>query len=219
MFDFIDVKWVGIAYWICFLSGMVYAVIGGLMGSLFGFEHGGDGGGVGGDGMGHGDASAGESGSGFDIAPLSPAVVAAFLVIFGGTGLILTDLFDLSISASLPISIVVAFTVDMAVFTMLYRIFRAVQASSEPIEAALVGLAAEVTVSIPAQGVGQIAYICRGGRYTASARSEGQLDISVHGQVRIVRVVGSTLYVKRPAEGEEIEMPMSRPRMNGPLRD
>ena len=56
---------------------------------------------------------------------------------------------------------------------------------------------AEVITPIPADGLGEIAYVRRGSRFTASARGEGGVAIPNRSVVTIVRIVGNTYYVKR----------------------
>ncbi|UCH35205.1 MAG: NfeD family protein [Armatimonadota bacterium] len=209
--------WDVIAYWICFISGVVYALIAALLGGLFGFEHGGDMGGIeGGDGglepaahdfgtaqdvsAGHGEAFGGAGPGEVAISPLSPMTMATFSTVFGGTGLILTSMFKLSLFVTLPVSVIVGILVAVAVFSAFYRIFASVQASSEVRMGSIVGLTAEVSVAIPKDGVGEVVYVALGNRYTAIARPETARAIPRHATVRITRVAGSTVYVA-PVEG------------------
>ena len=203
--------WDVFAYWICFISGVVYATIAALLGGLFGFEHSGieAGGGLepaGHDfgtahdvGAGHGEATAGHGPGEVAISPLSPMTIATFSTVFGGTGLILTKMFKYNLYITLPASALLGFAVAAGVFSLFYRVFVSVQASSEVQIASIVGLLGEVTVAIPSDSVGEIAYVALGGRHTAIARSETGQPIERHKAVRISRVVGNTVYVT-PAE-------------------
>ena len=198
--------WDAFAYWICFLSGIAYASVAALLGGLFGFGHGGAG--AGGMepaahdfgtshdvGAGHGEATAGVGPEEVAISPLSPMTLATFSTVFGGTGLILTRMFHYNLYVSLPSAVAAGLLVAGAVFSIFYRLFNAVQGTSEVTMANLVGLTGEVTVAIPAAGVGGVAYIALGNRQTALARSQEGEDIPLHTPVRVVRVVGSTIYV------------------------
>jgi membrane protein implicated in regulation of membrane protease activity len=199
--------WILVAYWVCFMSGLAYAAISALLGGLFGFEHGGIIGGVGGGdfahdfgtgvdvGGGHGEALAGASPGEAAVSPLSPMTIAVFSTTFGGVGIILHRLFNQPLIVSIPVSLGAAFAVAAVVFVFFYKVFQAVQASSEPEVAMMAGLPAEVTVAIPSGGVGEIAYVVRGGRFTAVARSETGEEIARYSHVRIMRVVGNTYYV------------------------
>ena len=48
---------------------------------------------------------------------------------------------------------------------------------------------------IPADGVGEIAYVQAGSRYTAPARTEGGAAVTNGQTVKIVRIVGTQFYV------------------------
>jgi membrane protein implicated in regulation of membrane protease activity len=144
---------------------------------------------------GHGEAYGGAGPEPVAISPLSPMTMATFSTVFGGTGLILTKMFKYSLFVTLPAAVAVGVAISAAVFTLFYRLFAAVQASSEVELAATVGLPAEVTVAIPGDGVGEVAYVTLGGRYTGIARSDSEQSIARHRPVKIVRVVGNTLYV------------------------
>lgn len=203
--------WDVFAYWICFISGVVYASVAALLGGLFGFEHGGGAAGAGFEGAahdfgtahdvgaGHGEAHAGAGPGEVAISPLSPMTIATFSTVFGGTGLILTKMLKYGLFITLPAAVLAGFVVAWGVFYFFYRVFMSVQASSEVQLGSLVGLLAEVTVAIPADGVGEVAYVTLGGRYTSIARSDTGQPIERHRPVKITRIVGNTVYVA-PAE-------------------
>jgi len=204
--------WDVAAYWVCFFSGMAYATVSALLGTIFGFEHdGGDvavphdghdfGGGHGGEGAGHGEADAGQGPGEVTISPLSPMTISVFSTVFGGTGLILTKMFKYNLFVTLPAAVLAAVVVSGAVFMFFFRVFNAVQASSEVQMGALVGVHGEVTVAIPAEGVGEIAYVTMGGRYTAIARSATGKPIERYAPVSITRVVGTMVYVEPVEKG------------------
>lgn len=220
---------VAIAYWVCFFTGSAYALISALMGGLFGLFHGGEGAGAemgphfdvahdyGTASGGHGGAFSAEAGGEPAIAPLSPVTIAVFLATFGGVGIISTNLFRLKLLVSLPISAGAGFLVAAAIFWLFYHFFTAVQASSEPRMAEVIGLKAEVTVPITSQGMGEIAFITRGIRICCSARSQEGEELARHQAVRIVRQVGSTLYVA--AAGVEDSEPAAEGADSPGLRD
>jgi membrane protein implicated in regulation of membrane protease activity len=166
-----------------------------------------------GDAGGHGEAFASVGEGEPMIAPLSPATISVFLATFGGTGVILTSLLNLSLLYSLPISAAAALAVAAVVFVLFYRFFSAVQASSEPRMAEAVGTQGEVTIPIPRDGVGQVAYVVRGSRLTSSARSQDGVDLSTHTAVRIARRIGNTVYVTALSgeESQETTPPAGQP--------
>jgi membrane protein implicated in regulation of membrane protease activity len=210
------VNWVLVSYWVCFFTGLAWAVIAAILGGVFGFDHGVDLGGAdtGGDfghdfgtahdvGGGHGEADFSVAPEAPAISPLSPAVLATFVTTFGGVGVITTGMFHFPLILSLPVAAAAGGGLAAVMFVVFYRVFMSVQASSEATVAGAIGLEAEVTVAIPSDGIGEIAYVSRGGRLTAPARSEAKADIARHSSVRISKVIGNTYYV-RPLLDEEL---------------
>jgi membrane protein implicated in regulation of membrane protease activity len=214
------VSWELVAYWICFGTGAAYAAVSALLGGFFGLvHHAGDIGGGGAD-MGHdygGGHEAGGHGEAFAagteaepaIAPISPATISVFLTVFGGVGIILTSLAKMNLFLSLPLSAAAGFLVAGLVFVMFYYLFTKVQASSETRMVEVIGLTGEVTVPIPAGGVGEVAYTCRGARLVSSARTEEGAEVPRHTAVRIARQVGSTLYVTPTGSEEPAPRPLA----------
>ncbi len=197
-----------VAYWICFSLGTAYATVTALLGGFFGITHhiadfggahadmGHDYGAGGHDASGHGEAYSGPGEGEPVISPLSPATISVFMTVFGGVGIITTTLFHMRLLLTLPISLASGFLVAGFVLILFYHLFTKVQASSETRIAEVVGLSAEVTVPIPAGGIGEVAYVCRGARLVSPARATGVAGLPRHAAVRIARRVGSTLYVQ-----------------------
>ena len=59
----------------------------------------------------------------------------------------------------------------------------------------MVGLTATVITPIPEKGVGEIAYVQAGSRYTAPAREESGAAIAGGQTVKVTRIVGTQMYV------------------------
>jgi membrane protein implicated in regulation of membrane protease activity len=74
-------------------------------------------------------------------------------------------------------------------------VFHKMDSSSESRVATLVGMTATVITPIPANGMGEIAYVQAGSRYSAPARDDRGAPVASGQTVRIVRVVGSQFYV------------------------
>jgi len=102
--------------------------------------------------------------------PLSPTTIASFITAFGGVGMILSawrDPFGVDQCAlGYPGGLLVA----CLVFWLFRTVFRRTQGSSESKVAQLVGAPATVITPISSDGVGEIAYVQSGSRYTAPAR-------------------------------------------------
>ena len=217
--------WALIAYWVCFGVGTVYALVSALMGGIFGLldiggdaDVGGDLGDIGHDygaggedtgDIGHGDAFATAGEAEPVISPLSPATISVFLATFGGVGIILTSLAKVELIVSLPVSALAGTVVAGSVMVLFYHLFTKVQGSSEARAGDAVGLTGEVTVPVPKEGVGAVAYILRGARLTATARSQSGKPIAGHAPIRIVRRVGNTLYVEPLGEDEGEPQPVA----------
>ena len=189
-----------LVYVICFGVGLVFTIVSAFMADVFGgHEVGADVGGMGGhEGIGadgHAEAGFGSHDMpGFS--PLSPTTLAAFVTAFGGIGMVLSK-FEAtrSVFLSAPLSAVGGFGVAALVFWLFRAVFRRTQSSSESKVAEVIGLTATVNSPIAPTGVGEIAYIHNGSRYTAPARSEGGATF-VNGQtVKITRIVGTQFYV------------------------
>lgn len=181
-----------IAYLICFFLGLGFAVISALLSGVFagGDAH------VDSSGAPDVHADVGATDGGVHFSPLSPVSISMFLASFGGAGIITAKYFHLPVTAQIPISAGSGFAVSLTVAWLMFSLVKAASSSSTVRVADLVGLDAEVDVSIPKDGMGQISYI-RGGRHTAGAKSADNTDIPTGSVVKIVRIVGNTYFVER----------------------
>lgn len=178
-------------YAICLLVGLLFAIISAVAGHFFGDVHG------------HADVgTGGHVEAGFDhsgmpgISFFSPTVLASFVTAFGAFGLIFTRIPPTSsVWASAPLSAAAGGVVAWLVFLLFSAMFSRTQSSSESRVASLAGQMATVITPIPADGVGEIAYVQGGTRYTAPARADGAAPIAGGQTVRIHRIVGTQFYV------------------------
>ncbi len=79
---------------------------------------------------------------------------------------------------------------------LLRQLFRKTQSSSESKVGTLEGAVGHIITPIPLNGVGEIAYVQAGSRYTAPARETTGVAVASGATVKIVRIVGSQFYVK-----------------------
>jgi membrane-bound ClpP family serine protease len=182
-----------VVYSICFGAGLLFAVASAFLGHLFGGHD------VGGHvelGTG-GHAEAGFQDSGLPgLSPFSPTTITAFITAFGAFGLIFTQITATqSPWISAPLAILGALLVAAGVVALFTYLFHVTQSSSESHVATLVGMTATIITPIPANGVGEIAYVQAGTRYSAPARDERGAPVSSGQTVKIVRIVGSQFYV------------------------
>ena len=177
-------------YLICFGVGLVFAILSAFMADLFGGHDA------------HLDLHHGHAEAGFGshdmpgFSPLSPTTIAAFITAFGGFGLIFSKI-DATNSAwiSAPLSVFGGLFIASIVFLLFSKVFHATQSSSEGHVAELFGHSATVITPIERGGIGEIAYVQGGTRYTGSARTDEDRAVASGEKVRIVRVVGSQFYV------------------------
>lgn len=148
-----------------------------------------------GAGGGHEGAHDGSPEGEVHFSPLSPIVIAMFLVAFGAAGLIATEAWHLTTAPSLPMAAGGGFVVAALTYLFFSKLIAVTEASSEASVAALIGTTAEVLLAIPRDGLGEIAYVAKGSRYTAPARSATGTTIAANSTVIIRRIVGSTFYV------------------------
>jgi membrane protein implicated in regulation of membrane protease activity len=178
-------------YIICLGVGLLFTLASALMGHFLGGGHEGH---VEGSG---GHAEAGLGGHGMpSISAFSPLILASFVTAFGGLGIIFHEIpATNSPWKSAPLAAVGAFAIAYVLLFLLRLLFKDTQASSEGITAEAVGVVGHVITPIPENGVGEIAYVQAGSRYTAPAREEKGLPVSNGQTVKITRIVGSQFYV------------------------
>jgi len=179
---------------LCLIAGLLYAVISLIMS-----------GGAGGtpadvdaDG---GSIDGGDIGGEITFSPVSPTVIATFITAFGAGGIVSTEGLKWGAFPALGVACGSGFLIAGMVYVVLNAVYKRTQGSSEPHVEDMVGTTAEVITPISPDGTGEIAYVIRGARFTAMARSLDKQQIGKDTLVEIVRVVGSTTYVK-PWSGE-----------------
>jgi membrane protein implicated in regulation of membrane protease activity len=181
-------------YLICFGVGLLFTIISAFMADVFGgHDVHVDVGGPGADG--HAEAGMGNQDMpGFS--PLSPTTLASFVTAFGGFGMIFSRIeATRSIWISAPLAALGGAAVAAGVFWLFSTVFRKTQSSSESRVATLIGVTATVITPIGEKGVGEIAYVQSGTRYTAPARAESAIPVANGQMVKITRIVGTQFYV------------------------
>lgn len=175
-------------YFGCFLFGLLFTV-----GSFFFGHH---------LGGGHDLGTGGHAEAGYDnsgvpgISLFSPTAICAFLTAFGGFGIIFSSIpFTKSVWVSAPLSVLGGLMIALGVMWIMNLMFRKTQSSSEGHMGTLVGSTATVITPIPASGVGEIAYIQGGSRYTAPAREQNGVAVANGQTVKITRIAESQFFV------------------------
>lgn len=194
-------------FFVCFGVGLGYTLISFLLGHLFdavdfgGGDAGADiGGHVDSSGAdfdaGPGDISSADSGADFQVSPLKPVIMASFVTVFGGVGLIMLR-FGINEYVAATIAgfaaLAVAFLIYRYIVVPLYRL----QSTSAIAQRELVGAKAKVTLRIPQGKYGKITYVVNGNTYNAPAKAEDGAEILSGESVEIVYIEKNTFYVKK----------------------
>jgi hypothetical protein len=181
-----------LVYSICFGVGLVFTLVSAFIGHFFG-----------GHDIHHDVGTAGHAEAGYEqtgmpgIAPFSPTTIASFITAMGGLGMIFSSIpATRSVWVSAPLSLLGGFIIAAGVFWLFETIFYKTQCSSESRVGTLLGQTATIITPIPVNGVGEIAYVQAGTRYTAPARDERGAAVASGQTVKIVRVVGTQFYTQ-----------------------
>jgi membrane protein implicated in regulation of membrane protease activity len=183
-----------IIYAVCLVVGLMFTLISAFFGHFFGGH----------DVDAHADlGTGGHAEAGFDhtgmpgLSFFSPTVLASFVTAFGALGMIFTRI-DATSSpwASAPLSIAGGGCIAWLVLWLFNYMFSKTQSSSESRVSTLLGHSASIITPVPANGVGEIAYVQSSTRYTAPARSEGGVAIPAGQEVKITRIAGSQFFVE-----------------------
>ena len=97
---------------------------------------------------------------------------------------------------SAPLSGLAGFIMALLAFWLFNFMFRHTESSSESRVASLVGQAASIVTPIPENGVGEIAYVQGGTRYTAPARATTGKPVAAGKSVRITKIAGTQFFVE-----------------------
>ncbi|MEW6156578.1 MAG: NfeD family protein [Verrucomicrobiota bacterium] len=180
-------------YLACLILGLLYTLITAIAGHFGGADH---------DGGHHVGGSGGHAEAGVDhsdmpgVSFLSPTIIATFVTSFGGFGIIFSQIpATRNPWVSAPLSVLGGILVAAGMLWVLKQLFQRTQSTSESRVGSLVGMTATIITPIPENGVGEIAYVQGGTRYTAPARTENGGAIPNGRPVKITRIIGSQYYV------------------------
>ena len=182
---FANVSSLNCIYLAMVIAGLIYAI--GLL--LLG-EFGGDA-----DG---GDADGGVDG---DIQIFSPITGATFVTVFGATGLICTIGFGMDPRLSQIVAAFVGAVVSLLVAFVYSQVLIEMQGTTEIRQADMIGIQAEVSTPIPAQGTGEVRFILNNERLSRPARSRDRTAIPRGATVIIERTAADSVIVS-PQESD-----------------
>ena len=169
------------------LVGFVFLLVMLFVGEVFGHDHdlGAHDGGI--------EHGSGEVGGGPSV--FSTRIMAAFITSFGVGGVV-ARYYNLSHPASSGVGVATGAVMAGLVYQFA-KILYSQQASSELQMSRLVGRSAEVTVAIPANGVGQVSLNVAGERTEHVARSKDGGPLSRGAQVVITALGGDSVVVEK----------------------
>lgn len=150
------------------------------------------------NGHGHGSASAdGTAPAAFHFPFFSPLALATLFAAVGAYGLIALHGFGAGEGTSLGVAVPAAFATAYAVTYVGWRVILGARSTSTIRLEQLVGARAEVITPIPAGGVGEVAAIVAGERYSGPAREAAGGEVPRGALVKVQAMAGSTLIVSR----------------------
>lgn len=132
--------------------------------------------------------------SGHEASGLSMLAISGFVTAFGAFGLVSTSLLGAGDFISLLVATVGGLVVGGAGQLFFIHILSPTVSSNLMLDD-LKGTEAQVTVPIPAEGMGQVACIVGGQRITLSARSSSQIDIGQSVVVIVDSMLDGVAYV------------------------
>ena len=139
---------------------------------------------------------------GFDLLSVSPFALAMFGAAFGLTGLISRLWLGMEAIPSILVATVGGLVIGGIAQGIFVYFFSPSRSSHYSLERDAIGREAEVTITIPSDGLGQIAYNNVSGRVNMGARSATDERISSGDLVIIEKIVGRVALV-RPAGDEK----------------
>ena len=175
---------VGVIYACLLALGVVYALAAGALGWMS--DLGGHDIGIGAGG--HLDAG--------HFHPVSGTTIATFITGFGGGGVVAHYLLRWPLLRGLLVASGSGLALAAAAYLVLEVIFKQTQAGEEHPMSEAVGREAEIITAIPAGGIGEVAYLIRGKREQAPARSAGDGAVPRGRPVVIEKVTGNMVYVR-----------------------
>ncbi len=170
-------------FYICFGTGIVFTLLSVLLGQVF-------------DVMGMElDLDFGDLFGG-GISPLKPIVLASFVTVFGGVGIIGVHS-GMGILSTTIIAFVIAFMTAWLLFRYIVVPLYKAQNTSAVEQQSLIGHIAQVTLGMKEAQFGRMKYVINGNTYTAPAKSDTKEEIIKGSEVAIVDIQNNTFYVKK----------------------
>jgi hypothetical protein len=188
MSDLISDEVAYLIYLGCFAIGLIFSLLLGLLGGVFDL----------GAGDVDIDANVDITADAVGLSPLSPIVICVFLTVFGGIGII-TEEFEIPLLLGAGIAATAAAVIALGFSAAMSWLMTRANSSMDLNPESIVGKQAEVSVTIPENGLGEITYVLNKMRQRASARSQGGESIRQSTIVDVVKYSGN-FYVVTPGD-------------------
>ena len=144
--------------------------------------------------------------------PFSPIVIASAITTFGAVGLIGKLAFRMSDVTSVVVSLGFAGVIGAAIFFGIVKFMYSSQSNSMYSQNDIIGFDAEVITPVPANGLGEIAYVINGSRYNLTAKSANGEKIERGETVKIRDVSGNVAIVTRKMTLEDYDRIKNEPK-------
>jgi hypothetical protein len=138
--------------------------------------------------------------------PFNPLVIASAITAFGAVGLNAFKGFGMSDLWSTVVALGFAGAIGAGIFFGIVKFMYNSQSNSIFSLSDLVDTEAEVLTPIPENGLGEIAYVANGIRYTLSAKSLDGKDIKRGATVIVREIQGSAAVVQQKMTLEDFEL-------------
>lgn len=138
--------------------------------------------------------------------PFSPVVIASAITAFGAVGLISMKGFGMSGLMSTAVALAFAGVIGAAIFFGIVKFMYGSQSNSVFSLEDLVDTEAEIITPIPVKGLGEIAYVINGIRYTMPARTTEDEGVKRGATVIIRKIAGSEAIVQQKLTLDDIDL-------------
>ncbi|MGE5474348.1 MAG: hypothetical protein ACM3UU_09025 [Ignavibacteriales bacterium] len=122
------------------------------------------------------------------ISPLKPIVIATFITLFGGFGTIGHFMSNMAAIFVFSFALIMGLAGAAAIFYLVVVPMYKCQSNSVISNESITNTIADVITPIPSDGLGEVAYIAGGSKYTSPAKSLNQEEIPKGRQVVIVDI-------------------------------
>jgi hypothetical protein len=172
---------------------------------------------------GHGGNLSHDAGGSLQLPVFSPTVIAFFLATFGASGLLYQRVLGIQNPwIHTPMAGATAVASGIGLAYVLYKITSGLESNRMARVSDAMLAPVEVTISVPKEGMGEIAYVSAGTRQTISARTVDGREHKQGSMVRVLKIVDGVAFVGETlpaaALGERVAPVAGEPVQGEPVR-